>query len=214
MSPEIVSGQAYNESSDLWSCGVIMYLLLSGQAPFYGQTTEDIIASIKNAHIDFSSILKQHIDPQWKRVNSQAKDLICCLLAKNPQERITANKAVQHPWLRMYDSSAVEEEEQKDFMVQSLRNLKNFIADSVFQKAILSYIAAQELDPCEEKKLKQLFDILDIDKSGHVTFDNLLVGYTKLYNNKLRAQQTSAEIMKRADVNNNGAIDYNGINYI
>lgn len=57
MAPEIISNQKYNESCDLWSCGIIMYLLLSGQPPFYERTREATIEVIKAGVVDFSSKL-------------------------------------------------------------------------------------------------------------------------------------------------------------
>lgn len=55
MAPEIIDNKEYNESCDLWSCGVIMYLLLNGKPPFYGCTSEETIESIKKGVINFSS---------------------------------------------------------------------------------------------------------------------------------------------------------------
>lgn len=132
------------------------------------------------------------------------------MLTRDPAQRITANNAVNHPWLCKYESTYYSKEEENENLIQSLRNLKNFGAETIFQKAVLSYIASQEIDPCEEKKLKHLFDTLDSDKSGQVTLDELLKGYTKVYNNRVKAHQTSLQILKKTDINNNGCIDYNG----
>lgn len=99
-------------------------------------------------------------------------------------------------------------------LLPSLRNLKNFGAEMLFQKAVLSYIAAQEINPEEEKKLKRLFDKLDSEKQGHVTPKALFDCYAKVYNDKAKARQASEQIIKRADFNNNGLIDYNGNTYV
>ena len=132
------------------------------------------------------------------------------MLTRDPKSMINANEAVLHPWLNKYESSGLSKNELNEDLVQSLRNLKNFGADFVLQKAVLSYIASQEIDPHEEKHFKELFDSLDSDKSGQVTAKNLLIAYEKIYKDKVKAQQISAQILKRTDLNNNGCIDYNG----
>ena len=133
------------------------------------------------------------------------------LLTKDPKLRITANEAVKHPWINKYEIDVDCKDELNDNLIQSLRNLKNFGAETILQKAVLSYIASQEIDPHEEKRLKQLFDTLDSDKNGQVTVTNLLSGYSKIYKDKVKAQHASMQIMKQADINKNGCIDYNGV---
>lgn len=133
------------------------------------------------------------------------------MLTKDPKARITASDAMKHSWLGKYENSFSTKEEQNENLIQSLRNLKNFGAESFLQKAVLSYIATQEIDTREEKRLKQLFDSLDLNKSGQVTLNDLLEGYTKIYKDKTKAQKASEQIMKRADFNNNGCIDYSGM---
>jgi len=209
MAPEILSNQEYNESVDIWSCGVIMYLLLIGEPPFYRQTKEETIAAIKGASIDFSCICFEEIlVPSWSSIDIEAKDLLNRMLDRNANNRITANEAVRHPWLQKHEYQSKEEANVN--LIQSLRNLKNFKAETILQKAVLSYIASQEINPEEEKKLKQLFDSIDADKSGQVSLQELLEKYTKIFNSKTKAQQASANILKQTDINNNGYIDYNG----
>lgn len=151
------------------------------------------------------------LEPSWNPIDEEAKDLLKRMLTKDPVARITAAEAVKHPWFKKYESSSSSKEEQNDNLIQSLRNLKNFGAETVLQKAVLAYIASQEIDPQEEKRLKQLFDTLDADKSGQVTYKDLLNCYSRIYKDKAKAQKISAHILKQADFNNNGCIDYNGM---
>lgn len=132
------------------------------------------------------------------------------MLTKDPKVRINANDALRHPWFEKFDSAFATKEEQNENLIQSLRNLKNFSAESSLQRAVLSYIATQEIEPQEEKHLKQLFDSLDVNKSGQVTLSDLMEGYTKIYNDKAKAQRAAEQIMKRADMNNSGSIEYSG----
>lgn len=208
MAPEIVSNQEYNESVDIWSCGVIMYLLLIGRPPFYRQTKEETIEAIKTGTIDFTGTLNKTVASSWTSIDKEAKELLAQMLERDPSRRITANEAVKHCWLQKYEDLTKEKESEN--LVQSLRNLKNFKAETILQKAVLSYIASQEIDPQEEKKLKHLFDTIDTDKSGQVSLQELLDKYTKVFSSKVIAQQASENILKQTDLNNNGCIDYNG----
>eukprot|EP00826_Nyctotherus_ovalis_P051255 TRINITY_DN6396_c0_g1_i5.p3 TRINITY_DN6396_c0_g1~~TRINITY_DN6396_c0_g1_i5.p3 ORF type:complete len:174 (+),score=43.45 TRINITY_DN6396_c0_g1_i5:1342-1863(+) len=132
------------------------------------------------------------------------------MLTKDPRARVNANDALKHPWFAKYNSLFASKEEQNENLIQSLRNLKNFSAETTLQRAVLGYIATQEIDPREEKRLKLLFDSLDVNKSGQVTLNDLLEGYKKIYKDEARAQKVAEQIMKRADINNNGCIDYSG----
>lgn len=132
------------------------------------------------------------------------------MLTKDPKERINAKDALDHPWFKKYSSSFSYKGEQNETLIESLRNLKNFSAETTLQRAVLGYIATQEIDPHEEKRLKQLFYSLDVRKTGQVTLNDLMEGYTMIYKDKTKAQKISKQIMKRADLNNNGCIDYSG----
>jgi calcium-dependent protein kinase len=150
------------------------------------------------------------VAPLWRSIDEEAKDLLKLMLTKDPKARISASDAVKHPWFAKYNISFSTKEEQNEDLIQSLRNLKNFSAENSLQRAVLSYIATQEIEPREEKRLKQLFDSLDINKSGQVTLIDLMEGYTKVYKDKAKAQRVSEQIMKRLDMNNSGSIEYSG----
>jgi len=154
------------------------------------------------------------VAPLWKSIDQEAKDLLNLLLTKDPKTRINANNAIKHPWLKKYSSTFSANKEWKSNLIYSLRNLKNFSTETTLHKAVLRYIAMQEIDPHEEKRLKQLYESLDINKSGQVTLNDLLEGYTMIYKDKAKAQKISEEIMKKTDINNNGRIDYSGSGYL
>jgi len=92
VAPEIVNEQDYNKAVDMWSIGVILYILLCGFPPFYHETTEQIFVKIKEGQFNFP-------DPYWSKVSSAAKELVSLLLKVDPKERITAEDALLHPWI-------------------------------------------------------------------------------------------------------------------
>ncbi|CAN0401301.1 unnamed protein product, partial [Hapterophycus canaliculatus] len=90
VAPEVLSGK-YDKACDLWSIGVITYILLAGYPPFYGESDKDILASACFGYFDFPS-------PEWDNISSQAKDFITHLLQKDPAARMSATQSINHSW--------------------------------------------------------------------------------------------------------------------
>lgn len=94
VAPEILSGGTYTEKVDLWSLGVITYILLCGFPPFYDENNAVLFAQIKSGAFDFPS-------PYWDSVSDGAKDLVLQLLVVDPTRRLSAAQVQRHPWVAM-----------------------------------------------------------------------------------------------------------------
>lgn len=92
VAPEVLTEDTYTNAVDMWSVGVIVYILLSGYPPFYDDSPPKIFKKITEVKYDFD-------DPAWDGISDVAKDLIRKLLVKDPAERLTASAALKHPWL-------------------------------------------------------------------------------------------------------------------
>jgi len=93
VAPEVITAEgSYDKSVDMWSCGVITYVLLCGFSPFLSSTQTGLFEKIIKVEYDFP-------DPEWTNISSEAKDFIKHLLVKDPNERWTAKQCRQHPWL-------------------------------------------------------------------------------------------------------------------
>jgi calcium-dependent protein kinase len=90
VAPEMLEG-SYGFECDIWSLGVILYVMLSGQFPFHASTPAEVFEKIKKNDVKF-------LFKEWDEVSNEAKDLIKKLLTKNPKKRYTALQAMDHSW--------------------------------------------------------------------------------------------------------------------
>ena len=101
MAPEVLDvliekQGAYTKHSDLWSVGVITYMLLSSQRPFEGKALKEVVANIRAANYTFGDDDDQ--GNIWNSISEEAKDFVTKLLNPNPLERLDASQALEHPW--------------------------------------------------------------------------------------------------------------------
>ncbi|GAA6073216.1 serine/threonine-protein kinase 33 isoform X1, partial [Tachysurus ichikawai] len=92
MAPEVINGHDYSQQCDMWSIGVIMYMLLSGEPPFQSSSEEHLFETIKKGELNFSS-------PVWDTISDAAKTVLNCLLKVDPAHRITASELLHNPWV-------------------------------------------------------------------------------------------------------------------
>ena len=93
ISPDVLNGY-YGKECDIWSLGVLLYLLLSGTFPFDGTNRTQVFDKIQNEDISFDK-------PCWEAVSKEGKSIITDMLQKKVKRRITAAKALHHPWFRL-----------------------------------------------------------------------------------------------------------------
>jgi len=92
VAPEVLQAIGYDKEVDMWSIGVITYILLCGFPPFYNENLPELFEQIMKADYDFP-------EDYWKEVSETAKDFIRRLLVVDPKQRLTGKKALEHPWL-------------------------------------------------------------------------------------------------------------------
>lgn len=128
VAPEVLLNNGYGPAVDMWSIGVILYILLCGFPPFYSENTPDLFDQIIHGKYDFPS-------PYWDRVSSQAKDLIKNLLQVDPQIRFTPDDCLNHPWITGHT--------EKEKLPKIIDQLKKFNAKRKFKITVEAVIAAQ-----------------------------------------------------------------------
>ncbi|KAF9675652.1 hypothetical protein SADUNF_Sadunf09G0054600 [Salix dunnii] len=209
IAPEVLK-RRYGPEADIWSVGVMLYILLSGVPPFWAESEHGIFNAILRGHIDFTS------DP-WPSISPQAKDLVRKMLASDPKQRMTAIQVLSHPWIK-------EDGEAPDTPLDNavLSRLKQFKAMNNFKKVALRVIAGC-LSEEEIRGLKEMFRGIDTDNSGTITLEELKQGLakqgTKLSEYEVKQLMEANLLMilccfsfyvlhKQADADGNGTIDY------
>ena len=99
IAPEILLGEEYDQSIDVWSCGVVFFIMVAGYAPFNGHTDREIFHEIKRGQVDFTS-------SAFDDVSAEAKQLIKSMLRRNSERRLTAEQALQHPFFHSAQTAA------------------------------------------------------------------------------------------------------------
>lgn len=207
MAPEVVRSEEYYQQCDMWSVGVILYVMLAGCFPFCGKTKEETFKLINEGVPKFTgSFGSNEVEPSWRRISAEAKDLVKRFLQLQPEKRPSATEALKDIWIQKF---AEPQEGSNEELFSGLKNLESFRTQKTFQKAVLAYIASQELSQTEEKKLKEAFNSLDKDNNGIITKDELIEGYMKMGKSEKAAIKEADWVMRRIDINQNGAIDYN-----
>ncbi len=125
IAPEVIL-KNYNEKCDVWSCGVILYILLSGTPPFNGKTDEEIIRAVKKTKYSFYSkgavLILRVVGSVWQDISPAAKDLISRMLKYPADQRISAKDAYAHDWIKSKKFNELKPETAQSLLV----NLKNF----------------------------------------------------------------------------------------
>ncbi|RVX06645.1 Calcium-dependent protein kinase 1 [Vitis vinifera] len=192
VAPEVLR-KRYGPEADVWSAGVILYILLSGVPPFWAETEQGIFEQVLHGDLDFSS------DP-WPSISESAKDLVRRMLVRDPRRRLTAHEVLCHPWVQV---DGVAPDKPLDSAV--LSRLKQFSAMNKLKKMALIVIA-ENLSEEEIAGLKEMFKMIDTDNSGQITFEELKAGLKRVGANLKESE--IYDLMHAADVDNNGTIDY------
>jgi calcium-dependent protein kinase len=159
VAPEVID-KKYTSQCDLWSLGVIGFILLSGYMPFSGPETV-MIRNIRKGTFEFRP-------ERWSTVSDEAKDFIFKLLEVNPSKRLTAQTALEHPWIVKSCTAAMPQ----DVDIEVVEALKKFGRVSKFRRCCMEMLA-WSLSNEERAKVRNSFLTLDADHSGGITLREL-----------------------------------------
>ena len=192
--PEVLSNN-YNKSCDIWSCGVIMYYLLSGKFPFEGENEKETTNKIIESKFEFD--IEHFIN-----ISEEAKDLITKCLKYEQRKRITIEQALNHKFFEDINEASTFTEEEK----KRLNNLKQLSKKSKFYQLVLTYLSYRFSDNKLLKELNQLYNKLDKNTDYKITKAELYKAY-KEANIPITTKDID-DIINSMDFNSNGNIDY------
>ncbi|CAD8141750.1 unnamed protein product [Paramecium pentaurelia] len=194
VAPEVLNG-SYDEKCDIWSLGVILYVLLCGYPPFFGHSEGEVLAKVRKGTYQFDS-------NDWSRVSMQAKDLIRRMLFYDPSSRISASDAQQHSWIANNKAKGLVNN-------ISLKRLQDFDSKNKLKYAILQFITVQVVQSQEKDDLLKTFQDIDKNGDGTVSKEELLAAYMKIYKgDSIAAQQVVEELFPQLDANKSGKVDF------
>ncbi|KAF9664728.1 hypothetical protein SADUNF_Sadunf16G0048300 [Salix dunnii] len=192
MAPEVLK-RNYGPEVDVWSAGVILYILLCGVPPFWAETEQGVAQAIIRSVINFKR------DP-WPKVSENAKDLVRKMLDPDPKHRLTAQQVLDHPWLQNAKKAP------NVSLGETVRSrLKQFSFMNKLKKRALRVIA-EHLSVEEAAGIKEGFQLMDTGNKGKINIDELRVGLQKLGQ---QVPETDLQIlMEVGDVDRDGYLDY------
>ncbi|CAG7889821.1 unnamed protein product [Brassica rapa] len=158
VAPEVLH-RSYTTEADVWSIGVIAYILLCGSRPFWARTESGIFRAVLKADPSFD-------EPPWPSLSLEAKDFVKRLLYKDPRKRMTASQALMHPWISGSKKMNIP------FDILIFRQIKAYLKSSSLRKAALMALS-KTLITDELLYLKAQFAILAPNKNGLITLDNI-----------------------------------------
>ncbi|KAJ4955419.1 hypothetical protein NE237_012202 [Protea cynaroides] len=191
MAPEVLK-RNYGPQVDIWSAGVILYILLCGVPPFWAETEEGIAQAIVHSTIDCEK------EP-WPKVSADAKDLVRSMLDPNPYSRLMAEEVLAHPWLQNTEKAP------NVSLGDTVRTrIKQFSLMNKFKKRVLRAVA-DNLSMEQLAGLKKLFHMMDTDKNGNLSFQELRDGL-HMIGHPVPDSEVQM-LMDAADTNGNGTLN-------
>ena len=196
-SPEVLKNN-YNKKCDIWSCGVIMYVLLSGHFPFFGKTEEEITKKILSGKFKFD-------ERYFSNISDQAKDLISKCLIYDKNKRISIEEVLKHEFFvgDLNPNNIFQDEIDSKYVLNSL---KNYSQQSKIYQTVLAFLSHNFADKEQLSRLKKIFYKIDLNLDGKLSKDELETAF-KEAGMEMKKEQLN-KVIESIDFDGNGYIEY------
>lgn len=171
VAPEVLH-RSYSTEADVWSIGVIAYILLCGSRPFWARTESGIFKAVLKADPVFD-------EPPWPSLSSEARDFVKRLLVKDPRKRMSAAQALSHPWIK----NTMDVKAPLDILIFKL--MKTYMRSSYLRKAALRAVS-RTLTIDDLFYLKTQFSLLEPSKNGTINIENIKEALMKNITNAMK----------------------------
>jgi len=200
IAPEVLK-KNYDEKCDIWSCGVILYILLSARPPFGGESDKEIMENVSLGKYDLKSSPFNHI-------SKSCKDLIQKLLIMDPNKRISAQEALAHNWFKDHKSKEIFNQiKDENILKKLLANLKAYKRDSIIQETALAYLVHNFPQMKDVINACKIFNQIDANGDGKITKQELYDGLKSKIKIEL-LEENIDQIYSKLDMDNDGFIEY------
>jgi calcium-dependent protein kinase len=170
-SPEVLKNN-YDFKCDIWSCGVTMYILLTGDIPFKGNNEEEIMKSILNDRLDFENNIK------LKNISDDAKDLIKKCFIYNSNKRISAKEALNHNFFKSgINKYNLFNDELIDDTFNVLNILREYPKYNIITQLFIAFITHNFIDKIYMNKIKKVFFLINKSLDGQIKIEELINAY-------------------------------------
>ncbi|KAK9074216.1 hypothetical protein SSX86_006813 [Deinandra increscens subsp. villosa] len=193
VAPEVLNRKPYGKEVDIWSAGVILYMLLTGVPPFYGENDKTIFDKVMMAKPDMESL-------PWPSISKNAKNLVAKMLSEDPKKRPTATDVLNDQWMKENGVATENPVDQK-----FLDKMKHFRAMNKFKKLALK-ILTEKIPEEEFEGLRAMFRNFDTNEQKVLSREQLEKSLVRIGSN-LGAEDAKL-IVEAADTDKDGYIDY------
>ena len=170
-SPEVLKNN-YDFKCDIWSCGVTMYILLTGDIPFKGNNEEEIMKSILNDRLDFENNIK------LKNISDDAKDLIKKCFIYNSNKRISAKEALNHNFFKSgINKYNLFNDDLIDDTINVLNILREYPKYNIITQLFIAFITHNFIDKIYMNKIKKVFFLINKSLDGQIKIEELINAY-------------------------------------
>ena len=192
MAPEVINDK-YNEKCDIWSCGIILYIMLCGKPPFYSKNEEELKNKICS--------MKYSFYPEFDKISEDAKDLIKSILV-DKKKRPSAAELLETQWIKENAPNS-----KNEVLLIDWNHIKKYSRLNLMQKSVINFTAFR-LTEDETRNFVEIFKSLDTNSDGDLTMEEIKKGIDKCNLGKKINPDELIEIFNEMDVDKNGLINF------
>ena len=199
IAPEVLN-QDYNEKCDTWSVGVILYMFLTGHAPFDGKNNEEIIHSIRTKNLDF-------LDKKLSKRSPEVTDLVKGLLEKDTKKRLSAKDALNHIWFKTFNGRKLFQNFKQKDIEPYIDNLFNYTFHSKIQQLVIAFLVHNLPSTNSSTNILKLYRYFNDSGDCKLTKEELIKGLSN-YRDSLEVAEKVDHLFLLLDSDNNGYIEF------